>query len=398
MELHDLWLSLFDAIYCIHYIPYKSRLQGITDELDRVGILNLETFRFKNDYDTPFFDLLCKGAIKEGKLGHEGKFAKAALSHYDCIKQSYELGHERILIIENDVRFLKSLSAIQAIMSEYPRDYDIVLLDNFILNSEPEYADLRNRYIEKNKINEFFCEYKHLWSAACYGLSRKGMKHMIESQERSLRTPDMYTQFFNFADEPEGGLKRAFARKNVCIQGMCYDQTITPNDLVRERYELQGTDLDEYNIDETNESIKLTPYRDLSIPYDEALLESKGKRVMLKKFMEDNFKKRGDYLYPLKGNKNVCFHAEFDKGLLKFMAQHEITEFYPQKGGSNVPSIGFSEEEQKWYGWSHRAIYGFGIGSEVKKGHAGYEARGAWKAKTLDDAKEMAMNFADSVS
>ena len=31
-------------------------------------------------------------------------------------------------------------------------------------------------------------------------------------------------------------------------------------------------------------------------------------------------------------------------------------------------SIGFCENEQKWYGWSHRAIFGFGIGDEVKKG------------------------------
>lgn len=39
-----------------------------------------------------------------------------------------------------------------------------------------------------------------------------------------------------------------------------------------------------------------------------------------------------------------------------------------------VPTIGFSEKEQKWYGWSHRAIYGFGIGSTVKKGDIGYVA------------------------
>jgi len=37
-----------------------------------------------------------------------------------------------------------------------------------------------------------------------------------------------------------------------------------------------------------------------------------------------------------------------------------------------VCSIGFCESEQKWYGWSHRAIYGFGIGSEVKQGDCGY--------------------------
>lgn len=133
------------------------------------------------------------------------------------------------------------------------------------------------------------------------------------------------------------------------------------------------------------------------------------------------------------------------------------------KPSHNVCSIGFSAADQKWYGWSHRAIYGFGIGSHVKKGDAGYSPRdmadfisssvgfwsdpehldlaaretvdaqgrvcvevswtvgdvpnkkivgerhsslmyppevwghGEWVAATLDDAKQMAIDFAESV-
>lgn len=145
---------------------------------------------------------------------------------------------------------------------------------------------------------------------------------------------------------------------------------------------------------------------------------------------------------------------------------------------ASVCSIGFCEREQKWYGWSHRAIFGFGIGSTVKPGDCAYTAdtvdglidgyvtffadvsdpeevrarlkpdyennrvwvgekqvpvdavvstideaveaiedpgtraggsitfggywmnvgRGAWTAQTLDDAKQMASDFAESVS
>jgi hypothetical protein len=39
---------------------------------------------------------------------------------------------------------------------------------------------------------------------------------------------------------------------------------------------------------------------------------------------------------------------------------------------NEVCSIGFCEREQKWYGWSHRAMYGFGVGSEVKRGDCAY--------------------------
>ena len=38
----------------------------------------------------------------------------------------------------------------------------------------------------------------------------------------------------------------------------------------------------------------------------------------------------------------------------------------------NVCSIGFCPHEQQWYGWSHRAMYGFGIGSKVEPGNCAY--------------------------
>jgi len=38
-----------------------------------------------------------------------------------------------------------------------------------------------------------------------------------------------------------------------------------------------------------------------------------------------------------------------------------------------VASIGFCKKEQKWYGFSHRAMYGFGVGSKVKKSSCGYK-------------------------
>lgn len=64
-----------------------------------------------------------------------------------------------------------------------------------------------------------------------------------------------------------------------------------------------------------------------------------------------------------------------------------------------VCSIGYSEREGRWYGWSHRAIYGFKVGDKVKEGDCGYNPEvGEWTAETNEDAKQMAIQFADSVS
>ncbi len=126
----------------------------------------------------------------------------------------------------------------------------------------------------------------------------------------------------------------------------------------------------------------------------------------------------------------------------------------PQLADSShsVCSIGYCERENKWYGWSHRALFGFGIGSSVKKGDSGFApatkedfikgleawhndtgsnktvtitptdkganvhvdyhksdlsydhdedfnpGKGEWQANTLKEAREMAVNFAESVS
>lgn len=42
------------------------------------------------------------------------------------------------------------------------------------------------------------------------------------------------------------------------------------------------------------------------------------------------------------------------------------------KPDDGVCSIGFCSQNQKWYGWSHRAIFGFGVGDQVKKGDCAY--------------------------
>lgn len=52
---------------------------------------------------------------------------------------------------------------------------------------------------------------------------------------------------------------------------------------------------------------------------------------------------------------------------IKFLADREITEQLSH-------GLGFSPADGKWYGWSHRAIFGFEIGSACSKGDCHYVA------------------------
>jgi len=144
-----------------------------------------------------------------------------------------------------------------------------------------------------------------------------------------------------------------------------------------------------------------------------------------------------------------------------YLIDYGITENVSSIWAAGKPiNIGFNPEQQKWYGWSHRAIFGFGVGSECKEGDCHYRptdkddflnsikrfwsdpgkqnitaehrdsgvyveweysnnipnekirgsisgclnsypdsyGKGEWKAETLHDAMQMAIDFADAVS
>lgn len=85
-----------------------------------------------------------------------------------------------------------------------------------------------------------------------------------------------------------------------------------------------------------------------------------------------------------------------DNGMFRFLKEHDVNRV--QSNGGRTACIGFSETEQKWYGWSHRAIYGFGVGSEVKKGNCSYvgatpedliEARAAFFADISEESADL---------
>lgn len=91
-----------------------------------------------------------------------------------------------------------------------------------------------------------------------------------------------------------------------------------------------------------------------------------------------------------KRNNHPTFLAE---GMLieqeDFFSKHGIQE---EEAG-----LGFSEKEQKWYGWSHRAIHGFGIGDEAVECYPDKTIKGK-KCKDLADCKAAAKKFSESVS
>lgn len=120
-------------------------------------------------------------------------------------------------------------------------------------------------------------------------------------------------------------------------------------------------------------------------------------------------------IWSMEGNPSVEIDAVYnangvyvgDKETADYLAEKGILP-EPRKENSSVCSIGFSHKDQKWYGWSHRAMFGFGIGDIAEEGScccsksldpaSDASVPVGFVAETLDDAKRMAIAFADCVS
>lgn len=161
------------------------------------------------------------------------------------------------------------------------------------------------------------------------------------------------------------------------------------------------------------------------------------------------YSKQGDWI----GSSKDAYRLVHRFGIEQFEKTHE---------DHCVCSIGYAPADKKWYGWSHRAIHGFTIGGTCKKGDCHYipdsfaeiqvdchckkrdgrqkmchanatiqmepefpddlsshlvpvglvegikpccpescvfeTGKGEWVAETMEDAKQMAIDFAESVS
>lgn len=61
-------------------------------------------------------------------------------------------------------------------------------------------------------------------------------------------------------------------------------------------------------------------------------------------------------------------------------------------------SVAKAEADGKYYGWSHRAIAGFGIGDKVTKDTCGNTSGKEYTIKTDDQARDVAIAFAKDIA
>jgi hypothetical protein len=81
-------------------------------------------------------------------------------------------------------------------------------------------------------------------------------------------------------------------------------------------------------------------------------------------------------VYVSKEDGGYLTHVGMEDHVL-FLAKRNLTHPQRRSEMGRTCSVGFDAQKKEWYGWSHRAIYGFGVGSKVKKGDCAYVPKDA---------------------
>lgn len=189
--------DVFDHIYCLHYLPATDRYQKMKDELKYVGIDDeSDYFSWVYDYPSPMLDIVYNDKrlnMDTALKSSSREYAKrVSMKHYQIIKEAYSLGYERILILEDDVRFHRDHAYIKKMLSNIP-DTDIVMFDKMVCSAYGEGIKYQkyvktlpegSLYGSMNDSGVFFI------FSSCYSLTRNAMKHIIATQEKNLLPPD----------------------------------------------------------------------------------------------------------------------------------------------------------------------------------------------------------------
>lgn len=175
------WSKYFDHIYCIHGEVCEERRYEIENELRRVGILDSGIFTWMIDYDIPkYSDRYENPRSAAGTLGHLRCYCDQLYHHYD-----------RVLILEDDIKFLKDLATIENILSKLPQ-HDICLFDWFVYTNNIGANNHMLELMEAGKINEFYCYFTSAWLLSCYSITQKVAKYLKEQIINDMNNPRLH--------------------------------------------------------------------------------------------------------------------------------------------------------------------------------------------------------------
>ena len=209
----------FEHKTLLTFTGYRERAVRILSELDRVGMSSVNVqWQFPSPFDGAILRHI-KHEVGRG-LDNDIRFMSCTMGHYRAIKTAFHLGCKSVMVMEDDIRFLKDLDKISAAVHSVPDNYDIAMFDLFPAKGTK--ASVVSSWRDSRKVNDFWAEFDNMYSMGCYAMSRRAMERYIWLNEAAVTKPSigMMRVCDHFIDRnyfwPDAHMY--FARTNVAVQ------------------------------------------------------------------------------------------------------------------------------------------------------------------------------------
>ena len=212
------WFSQFDKIFILNLDIERKRREFMKMQLYHLGISNLPNIQWFISTEHP----IEKMHSLEWNM-HKDEFHlyrpfeySCAREHYTIVKTSYNLGYKKILVMEDDIAFMKDLNALSKMLTESPEDADFLRFHACSVYDQALRVPKHNSSWNKDLFS--------VWNLSCTAyMTRKSMQYYVWCQDKKFQVADMplYMASVNF-----GKIRSYLSRVPICIQEKSFDSKI----------------------------------------------------------------------------------------------------------------------------------------------------------------------------
>ena len=120
------WNNYVDHIYTISFTKnYPERINKLDKELEFLDIKDsgIYSIFYNIQSPLPFYKLMYNNMNHSVSAENYGEYVPKTFAHYKCIREAYELHYDHIMILEDDVVFLKNKELIKEYLDNIPEEY-----------------------------------------------------------------------------------------------------------------------------------------------------------------------------------------------------------------------------------------------------------------------------------
>ncbi len=185
-NIYEILKDKFDICYVLNLSDRADRRKNMEEQFQKMNMPDIYESRWlRYHFATkfPFNNIIADAFNKSGK----GRFTKAneydcARNHYSIIKECYDRKFNKILIMEDDIKFYKNMKTFCEFLNNIPKDFDLLQFGGF--TTDPKAKNILNA---KDK-GKYWVTHKdvQMWNASMYALSRKGMEFYLTFMDKIL--------------------------------------------------------------------------------------------------------------------------------------------------------------------------------------------------------------------